>query len=261
MSSTPRAVWIDLCNDSQRRSTFLDARSACDILRLTAPELVHAAVLGHRPQFVCVEFDYPDETRLRTVPLVRHEFPDLPVLVLTDFHSEALAVWMFRQRVWDYRVKPIDMETLAHLIEAMMRANRLGPRECWFSHPLPSSLIAPAGHLRRPLLSTQHTAAAVAYVSQHYDEAIHLELVAGLCHLCRSEFSRDFHREQGMPFRLFLLQYRINRARDLLIERGTTVSQVAFAVGFDDLAYFARSFKRFVGMSATQYQHQHQMRV
>ena len=259
MNSAPRVVWIDLCDDSQRRSTFLDARSACDILRLTAPELVHAAVLGHRPQFVCVEFDNPDETRLRTVPLVRRKFPNLPVLVLTDFHSEALAVWMLRQRVWDYRVKPIDMETLARLIEAVMRANRLEPREGWFSHPLPSSLIAPAGHLRRPLLSTQRTAAAVAYVSQHYDEAIHLELVAALCHLCRSEFCRDFHREQGMPFRLFLLRYRINRARDLLIERDTTVSQVAFAVGFDDLSYFARSFKRFVGVSATQYQHQ--MRV
>ena len=259
MSAVPRAVWIDLCGDSRRRSTFLDARSTCDILHLAAPELVHAAVLGHRPQFVCIEFDYPDETRLGTVPLVRHKFPHLPVLVLTDFHSEALAVWMFRQRVWDYRVKPIDMGTLARLIDAVMRPSRLGPRECWVSHPLPSALIAPAGHLHGPLVSTQRTAAAVAYVSQHYDESIGLKLVAGLCHLCRSEFSRDFHREQGMPFRLFLLRYRINRARDLLIERDTTVSQAAFAVGFDDLAYFARSFKRFVGMSATQYQHQMRM--
>ena len=41
---------------------------------------------------MCVEYDYPDQSRLRTIPLVRRALPALPGLMLTEYHSEALAV-------------------------------------------------------------------------------------------------------------------------------------------------------------------------
>jgi AraC-like DNA-binding protein len=251
---TPRAVWIDFCRVPHQHGLFLGAQRDCAVLRVTQPGAIPSAVHGHRPHFICIEYDYPDQARLRFVPWVRREFPVLPLLMLTEFHSEALAVWAFRSRVWDYRVKPVDENTLAHLIDAMAHASLAARDDGGLTEPFPSDLIAPAGHLRRPLIAAPHTAAAVAYITEHYAEACRIEPIAVLCHLSESEFSRVFHREHGISFRRFLLQYRIAKARDFLAEPHSSVSEVAYAVGFNDLSHFGRMFRRIVGMPATRYQ-------
>lgn len=252
--ATPRAVWIDFCCMPQPHGLFGDARPHCDVLRISRLSDLAGAVALHHPQFLCVEYDYPDRGRLRAVALARREFPSLPLLMFTEFHSEALAVWAFRWRVWDYRVKPVSAQTLARLIESLAQAVVVTPCGGWPIDPFPRDLLAPAGHLRRPLTAAQRTSASVAWISEHYGDPIRIEAVAALCHLSESEFSRAFHREQGLSFRRFLLQYRIARARDFLAEPNASVSQVAYAVGFNDLSHFGRMFRRFVGVPATQYQ-------
>jgi AraC family transcriptional regulator len=82
--------------------------------------------------------------------------------------------------------------------------------------------------------------AYIAFVSEHYGEVIRIETMAGLCQLSESEFSRVFHREQSISFRRFLLNYRIAMAHDFLAEPHAAVSQVAYAVGFNDLSHFGR---------------------
>ena len=250
----PRGIWIDFCRMPNRGGLFRNAQHDCDVLRVTLPEAIPAAVRGHRPHFICIEYDYPDQARLRSVPWVRREFPALPLLMLTEFHSEALAVWALRSRVWDYRVKPIDAKTLGHLIGALAHATRAAADDGWLTEPFPPDLIAPAGHLRRPLVAAPHTATAVAWINEHYAETCRIETISRLCHLSESEFSRVFHREHGISFRRFLLQYRIAKARDFLAEPHASVSEVAYAVGFNDLSHFGRMFRRIVGMPATHYQ-------
>ncbi|HKZ09845.1 MAG TPA: DNA-binding response regulator [Rhodanobacteraceae bacterium] len=252
--TTLRAVWIDFCRMPHRHGLFLDAQRHCDVLRVTIPEAILSAIRGHRAQVICIEYDYPDQIRLRAVTLVRREFPALPVLMFTEYHSEALAIWAYRSRVWDYRVKPVDEKTLAQLVESMALASRSAQSDGWLALSFPHDLIAPAGHLRRPLVAAPHTAAAVAWISEHYAEACRVETLAALCHRSESEFSRAFHREHGISCRRFLLQYRIARARDFLAEPHASISQVAYAVGFNDLSHFGRVFRRVVGMPATHYQ-------
>lgn len=255
MGQGARGLWVDFCRVPGQRSLFIDAQRHCDVQRVISPEGIDPAVIERRPQFLCVEFDYPDREHLRIVSLITRKYPALPVLMITDYHSEALAIWAFRWRVFDYRVKPIDEQTLASLLDAMARASAEAGNYNSGAIRLPVELIAPAGHLRRPFFTARRTGAAVAYISEHFADPIHLDDVARLCHLSASEFSRAFHREQGMPFRRVLLKYRINRARDLLVEPTASVSEVAYAVGFSDLSYFGRTFKQLVGVSATQYQH------
>ena len=250
-----RAVWIDLRCMPQQRGLWPDARPHCDIARVTQIAEVSSAIAAHRPHFVGIEYDYPDRSRLTAVPMVRREFPALPVLMFTEYHTEALAVWAFRCRVWDYRVMPVTAETLARLIEILTSAIS-GPMAGheWLATELPPDLRAPAGHLRKPLTASPRTSAAVAWISEHYAQPCPIKVAAELCHLSESEFSRAFHREHGLSFCSFLQQYRVARARDFLAEPGSSVSQVAYAVGFNDLSYFGRVFRRFVGVPATQYQ-------
>jgi len=251
--AAPRLLWLDYCCAPQRNGLFHVAQSCGDAQRISGPADVLPAAHAFEPNAVCVEYDYPDGARLRAIPLVRRAFPALPVLVLTEYHSEALAVWAYRHRVWDYRVKPIPDEALSRVLDALTSfASGRQPRG-WLSDGLPPELIAPSGHLHKPLMAAPRTAPAIAFVSEHYGEIVRLKTVARLCRLSESEFSRIFHHEHDTSFRQFLLNYRIAMARDFLAEPQACVSEVAYAVGFNDPSHFARIFHRFVGEPPTRY--------
>jgi AraC-like DNA-binding protein len=251
--AAPRVLWLDFCCAPQRNDLFQVAQGCGDVRLFSWPAEVLPAIHAFQPNAICVEYDYPDRARLRAIPLVRRAFPTLPVLMLTEYHSEALAVWAYRNRVWDYRVKPIPDKALSLVLDVLTDFACGTQPYGWLSDGLPVELIAPSGHLHKPLMSAPRTAPAIAFVTEHFGEIIRLKTVARLCHLSESEFSRIFHHEHGTSFRQFLLNYRIAMARDFLAEPRACVSEVAYAVGFDDPSHFARTFRRFVGEPPTRY--------
>lgn len=249
-----RLLWIDLCSQLPVHGLFQYVPSKHEAVRVDRLESVATAIQQLRPRLACVEFDYPDRTRLQAVPLLRNAAPKLPLLMFTEYHSEALAVWAFRSGVRDYRVKPINPRTLARILEVLLTLAESElpqrPSDSW----LPADLIEPAGHLQRPPAASQRTGLAVAYIARHFGEDLRRGALAELCHLCPSEFSRAFRREQGTTFEHFLLEYRIAQARELLATPYTTISQAAYSTGFSDPSYFARVFRRVAGVTATEYQ-------
>lgn len=251
--ATPRLLWFDYCCAPQRHSLFHVAQDCSDARLISGPADLLPTVHAFEPNAVCVEYDYPDQVRLRAIPLLRGALPALPVLMLTEYHSEALAIWAYRHRVWDYRVKPLTDDALSRVLQALLGFASHALPHGWLTDELPANLIAPSGHLRKPLVAALRTAPAIAFVSEHYGEIIRLETVARLCHLSASECSRVFHHEHGVSFRRFLLNYRIAMARDFLAEPHASVAQVAYAVGFNDLSHFGRMFRRLVGEPATLY--------
>lgn len=249
-----RLLWMDLCRPSLAGKLFDSVPARHQTVMVDKFESAAAAIHQLRPQLACIEFDYPDETRLQNVSLFRTTFPTLPLLMFTEYHSEALAVWAFRSGVWDYRVKPVTHQTLARTIEVLLAnvesRRRRGPIGSW----LPADLIEPAGHLQRPPSISHKTGMAVAYIARHFDQDLRRDALAELCHVCPSEFSRAFKREQGTTFEHFLLEFRISKARDLLAKPHMTISQAAYSAGFSDASYFSRVFRRLVGVTASEYQ-------
>jgi len=73
--------------------------------------------------------------------------------------------------------------------------------------------------------------------------------------------SRTLHRHlrgEGTSFRDIAAQVRIERARALLADGDLAVSQIAYALGYTDLASFSRSFKKMNGVSPTIYRGRYQ---
>ncbi len=91
-----------------------------------------------------------------------------------------------------------------------------------------------------------------AFVEDHFDRAIDNHEVAALCHLSPEAFCRYFKRMTRLTFTQFVNQYRIGRAKQLLL-LDNNVSETCFSCGFDSLSYFSRTFKKIVGESPVQY--------
>jgi AraC-like DNA-binding protein len=88
-------------------------------------------------------------------------------------------------------------------------------------------------------------------VNLHLEERISEVHVACFCDLSPSCFSRTFKRITGLSFTAFLLQARVERARQLLQDTYITVTQVCHQAGFRSLSHFSLMFRRYAGMSPT----------
>ncbi|MCP3802228.1 AraC family transcriptional regulator [Allokutzneria sp. A3M-2-11 16] len=69
--------------------------------------------------------------------------------------------------------------------------------------------------------------------------------------LSRAQFTRRFIAHTGLTPTRFQITARIERAHHLLSETGMSVTQVAAALGYADLAYFSRQYRQHTGHPPT----------
>ena len=245
-------VWVNLTQET-RTALGDSAGGAFDVHCVREPGQIRAAIARHAPQFLCFEFDEPKPRGIDALADTRRTHPSLPVLMITACHSEPLALWALRIRVWDLLVKPVltsDLSRCMRTLFDLTRQRGQGPaREIRFPQQTGQA---------RPVLeapgSEGRTQAAVAYVATHFDGPIALEHAASLCRLSPTQFCRLFRQEHGVTFGQHLVGYRLQQARERLAHPGASVKEVAYAVGFNDLSYFTRAFKRQLGVCPRQYQ-------
>lgn len=87
------------------------------------------------------------------------------------------------------------------------------------------------------------------YLNAHLAEDVHMHALSNLAKLSRSYFSRAFKLSTGLAPHQWLLQARIAKAKQLMLEGDCPLAQIAIAVGFADQAHFTRTFGRAVGES------------
>jgi AraC-type DNA-binding domain-containing proteins len=90
---------------------------------------------------------------------------------------------------------------------------------------------------------------AIRFIQTHYMEPLTLNVLAERCQMKPKYFSYLFHKYVGLGPIDYLIQYRMNRAYELLITGQFPVSVVAHSVGYADAYYFSRLFKKHKGVS------------
>jgi AraC-like DNA-binding protein len=84
------------------------------------------------------------------------------------------------------------------------------------------------------------------YIDAEYHNKPDVKLIAEKVNLTTSAFCRYFKKQTNMTFTEFVNQYRIERAKNLLMQN-KNVSEVCFAVGLESLSYFNKIFRDIVG--------------
>lgn len=84
------------------------------------------------------------------------------------------------------------------------------------------------------------------YIDAFYDQQPDVNVVARKVHLTTPAFCRYFKRQTNMTFTDFVNQYRIERAKNLLMQ-DQNVTETCYAVGFESISYFNKLFNRIVG--------------
>lgn len=95
--------------------------------------------------------------------------------------------------------------------------------------------------------------AAKQYVCARLRESLSLAEVAAHVHLSPSYFSDLFHRSEGVNFVAYVQQQRIREACAQLESTRSTITEIAFGCGFNNLTHFNRVFRKFQDCSPRQY--------
>ena len=98
---------------------------------------------------------------------------------------------------------------------------------------------------------------AVNYIKLHLESPLTLQGIAETIHVNDSHLSRKFKEDTGMSLIDFINQHRIEAAKVYLQTNSTSITEIAFIVGFNDVNYFSRVFKKITGMTPSQYRRNH----
>lgn len=93
------------------------------------------------------------------------------------------------------------------------------------------------------------------YMIENYDKNLTIEQLAKMAGVSKSHFHMLFKESTGMSAIQYHNKIKMNMARDLLQSGGCNVTQTAQSVGFDDIYYFSRLFKKIIGVNPSSFIH------
>jgi two-component system response regulator YesN len=94
---------------------------------------------------------------------------------------------------------------------------------------------------------------ALDYLGEHYNEAVSLKEIAALVHLNPNYFCQLFKAETGENFSNYLTSLRLKKAEELLKNTDLRAYEIAEKIGYPNLSYFSRIFKKYTGKSPFEY--------
>jgi AraC family transcriptional regulator len=92
----------------------------------------------------------------------------------------------------------------------------------------------------------------LAFIDEHIDQPLTLSSLAMVANLSPSYLIRQFKHTTGLAPHQYLIQRRVDRAKELLVAGKLTIAEVAASVGFADQSHLNRHFKRLLGVSPRQ---------
>jgi signal transduction histidine kinase/DNA-binding LacI/PurR family transcriptional regulator/AraC-like DNA-binding protein len=99
---------------------------------------------------------------------------------------------------------------------------------------------------------------AYVYIQQNYGRAFSLQELSETLGVSKSYLSRIFKMEAGLSLWDYLNRFRIQKAKERLVLSDESITEIAAAVGFEDVGYFGRVFRETAGCSPRAYKQQAQ---
>ena len=103
------------------------------------------------------------------------------------------------------------------------------------------------------LYSHERTKQMLSFIHQHYAEKISLQDLSDHAGLSTKECIRLFKNTFHQTPMDYLISYRIEQAKDLLKNTEEPVTNIAFMTGFQNSAYFSKTFKKYTDLTPKQY--------
>ncbi len=91
------------------------------------------------------------------------------------------------------------------------------------------------------------------HIQERYAEPMTLKSLGQTYHIHPNYLGQLFHKQTGETFADYINKYRIGKAKELLLESPLKVNEIARQVGYWEIGYFYKQFKKHVGIVPSEY--------
>lgn len=262
-SQAPRAVAQN--GDAADRTTVLVVEDNADMRRFIARILSEtfqvleagdgeaglARAQAELPDLILADVMMPrmDGLALSRALKAAPETDSIPVILLTARAEAQDALDGLSTGADAYLTKPFQAEALRLQVQNVIaRQHRLRQRLAAERAPVPASAPpedAPSGFERQVRALIQARLA---------DPALSVEEVADTLALSQYQLGQQVKKATGLKPRQLIIAMRLEAAAEMLRADEGTVSEIAYAVGFNSLAYFSRRFRTHYGVPPSAYE-------
>ena len=194
------------------------------------------------PSLIITDLKMPQMDGIEMLTALRAEGCTAYVISLTAYDNFAYAQSALRLGAVDYLLKPFHDGDLENAVTRIQQRRR------------PAAEATPIGAARKGDKS-KYVLEAMDYISKHYNEPdISVGTVAQSLNISEGYLSHTFKKETDYTLLNYLTRYRIHKAMELLKDCRVKVYEVAEQVGYRDIAYFSATFKKYAGISPSEYQ-------
>ena len=92
------------------------------------------------------------------------------------------------------------------------------------------------------------------YISKNYqNENLSVKDISEHVHFSTSYVCTFFKNETGKTLNQYIMEYRMEKAKKLLQDPRYRIAEISAKIGYNDGNYFGKSFKKYVGLSPSEY--------
>lgn len=196
------------------------------------------------PDIIFVDICMPFMNGIEFTRMATSRYPDLFVIVLTGFDDFEYARQCVSLPVVEYMLKPIVRSEVESVLKRLVdELDKRVVTEKWEK----------CTEQEEPALNSLEIQKIVSYLKENYkDSTINLASVAQQFGFNACYLSRKFKREIGMSFLEYLMKCRMEQAIELK-KKNLKMFETANEVGIPDPNYFGRCFKKYTGISYSDY--------
>ncbi len=201
-----------------------------------------------------IDYRLPDMSGVDALQEIKDVAPSVPVIIVTAYGDEEVAVEAFRSGARDYLKKPFSISELSAKIDfylALRLADQRRRKNILLKVDTPVDLgpAPPAVTLSQ----YRKVQLAVRFLNDNYRTGIHVHDAARAAGISPNHFSRIFRKVMGQSYQDYLSSRRLTKAQSLLRTTTLSVTEICQAVGYSDVTGFGRIFKKLTGHTPTDY--------
>lgn len=195
----------------------------------------------HTPNVIFTDIQMPVMDGIELIKQISEYNNYIKCVVLSGHDDFAYAKSAIEYGVFAYLLKPVNIDELSTLLKRL-ELTFLASHEMFISNQNYTSY------------SSDEIASLIKkYIEQNYQKPIDLNIIADHFSFSPSYLTKIFVKHTNITPSKYILNYRINIAKQLLGDFSLTINMVANMVGYTDPFHFSKSFKQVVGISPASY--------
>lgn len=218
--------------------TIAEAANGIDAVKIAAALM---------PEIILMDIKMPGKNGLEAAAAIREFNQDCKIIFLTAFNEFDYAHKAIKVKAEDYIIKPAYSETLlATLEQVIIELDKKNPKV---------KKTQPNLEQKEPVCkpSVVLMERVCQYIDANYNQNIKLDELCNMIGFSKFYLSRIFKQVKHMNVVDYITLRRIEKTKELLLNPQLSIKEISALVGYNEPNYLTLVFKKWEGISPTEY--------